>query len=155
MSPIDVVISERSRAGRTVCRSLLGAQEDIQIVGEAATGLGAVSAVARLQPHVLVLDSDLVADAASLLPLIRRESPHTRVLLLTDQTPDGHTLDQLSHGARGYLDKAELTVHLPRAVRAVAAGQAWVPRGMVASIMDRLVRLTHGRPEMPPSCSMA
>jgi DNA-binding NarL/FixJ family response regulator len=155
MSPIDVVIGERSRAGRTACRSLLGAEEDIRIVAEAGTGLAAVSAVARLQPHVLLLDTDLVSNAASLLPLIRRESPRTRVLLLTDQAPNGNTLDTLSHGARGYLDKAELTAHLPRAVRAVAAGQAWVPRGMVASIMDRLVRLTHGGPEMPPSCSMA
>ena len=155
MSPIDVVISERSRAGRTACRSLLGAEADIRIVGEVASGLAAVSAVTRLQPHVLVLDTDLVKDAASLLPLIRRESPQTRVLLLTDRTPDGNTLDTLSHGARGYLDKAELTVHLPRAVRAVAAGQAWVPRGMVASIMDRLVRLTHGGPGMPSSPSMA
>jgi DNA-binding NarL/FixJ family response regulator len=154
MSPIDVVITERSRAGRTACRSLLASEEDIRIVGEAGSGLGAASAVARLRPHVLVLDTGLVTDARSLLPLIRRESPQTRVLLLTDQTPDGSTLDTLSHGARGYLDKAELAVHLPRAVRAVAAGQAWVPRGMVASIMDRLVRLTQ-RPEMPPSCSMA
>jgi DNA-binding NarL/FixJ family response regulator len=155
MSPIDVVITERLRAGRTACRSLLGDQEDIRIVAEAGTGLGAVSAVARLQPHVLVLDTELVSDASSLLPLIRRESPLTRVLLLTDQTTDGNTLDTLSHGARGYLDRAELTVHLPRAVRAVAAGQAWVPRGMVASIMDRLVRLTHRGREMPPSCSIA
>ena len=39
MSPIDVVIIERSRAGRTACRSLLGAEEDIRIVGEAGRSM--------------------------------------------------------------------------------------------------------------------
>jgi DNA-binding NarL/FixJ family response regulator len=155
MLPIDVVISERRTAGRAACRSVLATEEGIRIVGEAGSGLGAASAVARLQPDVLVLDAELIVDAASLLPLIRRESPRTRVLLLTDRAPDAQTLDTLTHGARGCLDKALLAIHLPRAVRAVAADQAWVPRGMVAIIMDRLLRLTTGPPGMPPSCSIA
>jgi DNA-binding NarL/FixJ family response regulator len=145
MPPISVVITDRRKAGRTACRSLLEPEKGIRIVGEAHSGFETVSAVERLKPRVLVLDAALFTDAASLLPLIRQKSPGTRVLLLTDRAPEARTLDTLSHGVRGYLEKATLRVHLPRAVRALAAGQAWVPRQMVAQIMDRLARLTGAR----------
>ena len=152
MPPISVVITERRKAGRTACRSLLEPEKGIRVVGEAHSGLETVSAVERLKPRVLVLDAALFKDASSLLPLIRQKSPGTHVLLLTDRAPEARTLDTLSHGARGYLEKATLGVYLPRAVRVVAAGQAWVPRQMVARIMDRLAQLTGAR---DPSCSPA
>jgi DNA-binding NarL/FixJ family response regulator len=143
MPPISVVITERRKAGRTVCRGLLEPEKGIRVVGEAQSGIEAVSSVERLKPSVLLLDATLFnGDAASLLPLIRRKSPQTRVLLLTDRTPEARTLETLSHGARGYLEKTTLRLHLPRAVRVVAAGQAWVPRNMVARLLDRLARLT-------------
>jgi DNA-binding NarL/FixJ family response regulator len=101
------------------------------------------SAPSRLKPSVLVLDAALLdGDVLLLLPLIRRKSPGTRVLLLTDHAPEARTLDTLSLGAWGYLEKTAVRAYLPRAVRVVAAGQAWVPRKMVARIMDHLARLT-------------
>src|SRR5262245_40075623 len=143
MSPISVVITERRKAGRSACRTLLEPERGIRIVGEARTGLEVVSAVVRFKPNVLLLDAALLnGSRAPLLPIIRRNSPRTRVLLLTNRAPEARTLDTLSHGARGYLEKAALPTYLPRAVRVVSSGQAWVPRKMVARIMDRLVQLT-------------
>ena len=145
MPPISVVITERRKAGRAACRSLLEPEKGIRVVGEAHSGLETVSAVERLKRRVLVLDAALIGDASSRRQIIRQQRPETRVLLLTDSGPEARTLDTLSHGARGYLEKATLGVYLPRAVRVVAAGQAWVPRQMVARIMDRLAQLTGGR----------
>ena len=143
MSPISVVITERRKAARTVCRNLLEPEKGILVVGEARSGLEAVSTVERLKPSVLVLDAALFdGDVLSLLPVIRRKSPGTRVLLLTDHAPEARTLDTLSLGARGYLEKTAVRAYLSRAVRVVAAGQAWVPRKMVAMIMGHLARLT-------------
>jgi DNA-binding NarL/FixJ family response regulator len=145
MPPISVVITERRKAGRAACRSLLEPERGIRITGEAHTAPETVNVVARLRPSVLVLDAALFEQAPSaLVPLIRRKSPHTRVLLLTDHTAEARTLEMLCHGARGYLDRGAIRTHLPRAVRAVAAGQAWVPRRMVVRIMERLARLTKG-----------
>src|SRR5262245_10105100 len=145
MAPISVVITERRKAGRATCRSLLEPEKGIRVVGEARSGVEAVATVAKLKPSVLLLDASLFeGDAASVLPLIRRTSPRTRVLLLTDHARPARTLETLAHGARGYLEKATLETYLPRAVRVVGAGQAWVPRRMVARIMDRLARLTDG-----------
>jgi DNA-binding NarL/FixJ family response regulator len=143
MPVISIVIADRGRAGRAASRRLLEPEEDIRVVGEARSGLDAVAAVEKLKPSIMLLDLGLFdGDSTPLLPVIRRKSPRTRVLLLSDSAPDSRTLEALSHGARGYLDKATLNIYLSRAVRAVNAGEAWVPRKMVAKIIDRLARLT-------------
>lgn len=143
MPLISVVIADRGKSGRTTCRSLLEPERGIRVVGEATSGLGAVSTAARLKPNILLLDLRLFnGEGPSLLPVIRRKSPSTRVLLLTNRTPEAPTLEALSHGARGYLEKRSLRTYLARAVRAVSAGEAWVPRKMVALLLARLARLT-------------
>ena len=140
---ISVVIADRGKSGRTTCRSLLEPEKDIRVVGEAGSGLDAVTAAERFKPSILLLDLGLFHEARpSLLPVIRRRSPLTRVLLLTEHAPEAPTLEALSHGALGYLERTALRTHLARAVRAVDAGEAWIPRRMVAQIMARLVRLS-------------
>ena len=143
MPVISIVIADRGKAGRAASRRLLEPEKDIRVVGEARSCLGAATAAEKLKPSIMLLDLALIdGDSTALLPVIRRKSPRTRVLLISDRTSDARTLEALSHGARGYLDKATLGTYLSRAVRAVNAGEAWVPRKMVAKIMDRLARLT-------------
>jgi DNA-binding NarL/FixJ family response regulator len=143
MSAISVVIADRGKAGRAACRSLLEVERGIRVVGEARSGPDAVTAAEKLRPSVLLLDlASFSADGATLLPVIRRKSPNTRVLLLTSDGAKPRTLDALAHGARGYLEKAALRAYLPRAVRAIDAGEAWVPRKMVAKIISELTRMT-------------
>jgi DNA-binding NarL/FixJ family response regulator len=141
--PISVVIANRGKSGRRTCRTLLEPEKGIRVVGEAASGLDAVTAAERLKPSIMLLDLELFnGDGPALLPVIRRKSPLTRVLLLTDRGPEAPTLEALCHGARGYLERETLRTYLPRAVRAVGAGEAWVPRRMVTQIMARLSRLS-------------
>lgn len=143
MPPITVVIAERQKADRSACLRLLEPEEGIQVVGEARSGLEAIASTARLKPHVLLLDLMLArANGASLIPALRRRSPRTRILLLTEGASEARTLEALCQGACGYLDRSLLGTHLSRAVRVVDAGEAWVPRRMVARIMDHLVGLT-------------
>ena len=109
------------------------------MVGEAKSGLEAITSTGRLRPRILLLDLALArAQRMPLIPALRQKSPQTKVIVLTDGASEARTLEALSHGARGYLDKALLTTFLARAVRVVDAGEAWVPRKMVARIMDRL-----------------
>lgn len=72
----------------------------------------------------------------------RRRTPRTKVILLTTrQTSDALILEALHRGARGYLDAAAAPAFLAKAVRAVHAGEAWVPRRMGPKIHDRVTRL--------------
>ena len=147
MSAISVVIADRGRAARTVCRSVLEPERDIKVVGEVRSGLDAVAAAETLKPDVLLLDLRLFDGDArtTLLPVIRRRSPGTRVLLLTERARESRTIDALCSGARGYLEKQALGTYLSRAVRAIDAGEAWVPRKMVARIIDRFARIPRRR----------
>ena len=140
---ITVVIAEHQVADRAACLQLLEAESGIRVVGEAKSGLEAITCTAQLRPRILLLDLALArAQRMPLIPALRQKSPQTKVILLTDGASEARTLEALSHGARGYLDKALLTTFLARAVRVVDAGEAWVPRKMVAKIMDRLAGLT-------------
>ena len=140
---ITVLIAEHQVADRAACLRLLEAESGIRVVGEAKSGLEAITSTGRLRPRILLLDLALArAQRMPLIPALRQKSPQTKVILLTDGASEARTLEALSHGARGYLDKALLTTFLARAVRVVDAGEAWVPRKMVAKIMDRLAGLT-------------
>lgn len=142
MPSITVVIAVREKVSHATCLSLLQAEPGIRVVGEARNGLEAIAAIARLKPRILLLDLNLVPEiGAMLLPVLQQKSPRTKVLLLIGRVAESRILEALARGARGYLEKKALRTFLPKAVRVVDAGEAWVPRKMVARIIDRLVRL--------------
>lgn len=141
MRPITVLLACQERTRLATCRRLLHGQKGIRVVGVARNGPDAI-ATARLHPRVLLLDLSLLrGNGIALLPILRRKSPRTRVILLTGRVAEARVLEGLAHGARGYLDQKMLRTFLPKAVRAVDAGEAWVPRKMVARIVDRLAPL--------------
>jgi DNA-binding NarL/FixJ family response regulator len=76
-----------------------------------------------------------------LLPILRRNSPDTRVIVLTGQSSVAALLEALSNGAFGYLNRRRLRAFLPKAVRKVAEGEAWVPRSVLPKLIERLSQL--------------
>ena len=143
MPPITVLVAERQKANRAACLKMLEPEVGIRVVGETRSGLETITTTGHLRPRILLLDLGLArVEGTSLIPALRQKSPQTKVILLTDGTSEARTLEALAHGARGYLDKSLVAKFLARAVRVVDAGEAWVPRKMVAKIMDRLAGLT-------------
>ena len=143
MTRITVILAAEPR-DRALCRSLLPPAGAIEVVADVEGGEAALAAVARLRPQMLLLDLQRPRlDALAALPRIRLQSPRTRVILLTSRrTPTALILEGLRRGARGYLDRAAFRSFLLKAVRAVDAGEAWVPRQMVSRILDQIVRLS-------------
>ena len=143
MAPITVVVAGEPR-DRVLWRSLLEPAGGISVVADVEAGQAAWAVVARLRPRVLLLDLRRPRlDVLAVLRRIRLGRPGTRVILLTSRrTPIALILEGLRRGARGYLDRAVLRACLPKAVRAVDSGEAWVERQMVSRILDQLVRLS-------------
>jgi DNA-binding NarL/FixJ family response regulator len=140
--PITVVIADHDRRTRAACADLLEPVKGIAVVGKARSAREAVRAV-RLKPRILLLDLALSGSRRhALVPVIRRQSPGTKVILLTERASERRILDALAQGAPGYLDKRSVQALLPKAVRVVAAGEAWVPRRMISKIVDRLATLS-------------
>ncbi|HEX3705017.1 MAG TPA: response regulator transcription factor [Mycobacteriales bacterium] len=106
-------------------RVLLDAVDDVQVVGESATGEEAVIAAADLQPDVVLMDLNMPGlNGVEATRRIVGESPHIGVLALTMFDEDESVFQVMRAGARGYLLKGADQDEILRAVRAVAHGGA-------------------------------
>jgi DNA-binding NarL/FixJ family response regulator len=141
MSQITVVVADEEKERRAACLRLLEPEKGIRVVAEAATTAETLGS-ARLAPKILLLDSKLaIGRGLVLLPIFLRRSPDTKIIVLTGQSSGAALLDALSHGAHGYLNRRRLRAFLPKAVRKVADGEAWVPRKVLPKIIERLAQL--------------
>ncbi|MGH7231076.1 MAG: response regulator [Nitrospiraceae bacterium] len=148
MPPITVFVADSEKRRSELCLRLLGAAK-IRVVGTARTAKEAIVGAA-LKPQVLLFDLKINrSNAVPALMLIRARIPHTKVILLTGRSPDTQILEAISQGARGYLDQTIIRRFLVKAVRVVNAGESWVPRAMVAKIIDRLARLNPQKARLP------
>jgi two-component system response regulator NreC len=127
MSMTTIVLADDHHLVRQGLRSLLEAEPDFRIVGEAGDGLEVVQLVERLQPEVLVLD--LMMPGLNGLEVTRQvgqRSPQTRVIILSMHSSEGYVLEALRHGAAGYVLKASSAADLIKAVHEVVAGHHYL-----------------------------
>ena len=84
MARIRVVIADDHALLREGIRALLATAEDVEVVGEAADGVEAIEACRRLGPDVILMDIAMPGLGGLEAALeVRKVSPHTRVLVLT------------------------------------------------------------------------
>ena len=142
MSSITVLVSSPGRAIRTRCLDRLAGQAGIRVIGETRGGLETLAAVGMLRPRIVLIDLALVrVGRRSLIPALRQRHPGAKLILIGAPGGEAPAVEALCHGARGYVGLKALDTFLVKAVRAVDSGEAWVPRRMVAKLMDRLTRL--------------
>jgi two-component system, NarL family, response regulator NreC len=107
--------------------TVLKANPDLRIVGEAGSGREAVRLVERLRPAVLVLD--LVLPELNGLEVIRqlnKRAPNTRVVVLSMHNDECYVVEALKNGAAAYVLKDASADHLVTAVRAAAANRRYL-----------------------------
>ena len=124
---IRVVLADDHLVVRAGLKALIGATQDIQVVGEATNGRDAVSLIERLTPHVAVMDLDMpLMDGLTATKQLVATHSATRVLILTMHTEDEYLVTLLEAGAAGYLVKNAADRELADAIRAVASGDVYV-----------------------------
>ena len=140
---VSILIADSDKKTRNAATRVIHSMRGMRIVGEAQSGLEAVSATARLKPRVVLLDLNLSSEfGASIVSVLRRKSARTRVILLVGRAPESRIMDALSHGAVGCVNKKDLDRFLPEALVAVSSGEAWMSRRLIPKIMDRLAAFT-------------
>ena len=140
-STIRVLIADDHAAFRGGLRALLATAADIEVVGEAASGVDAVAEAERLQPDVVLMDVNMPGiDGVEATRRIVDASPHVAVLVLTMHDDDETVFEAVRAGARGYLLKGAQRVELVRAIRAVAAGEAIFGPGVARRLMAFFAR---------------
>ena len=148
--PITVVVVDDQELMRMGLNMVLEAQDDIEVIGEASDGSGAIEAVARLAPAVVLMDVRMPGiDGVSATRAITESGSDTRVLVMTTFDLDEHVLGALRAGASGFLLKDTPPEDLVSAIRSVAAGDAVVSPKVTKRLLSRFVERTE--PAVDPS----
>ncbi|MFF0148570.1 LuxR family two component transcriptional regulator [Amycolatopsis sulphurea] len=136
---IRVVIVDDQELMRVGFRMVLGAQADLDVVGEAGDGAQAVRMAADLRPDVVLMDVRMpVLDGVEATKQITAAGT-ARVLVMTTFDLDEYVYAALQGGASGFLLKDTQPDHLVSALRSVAAGDAVVSPSVTRRLLDRFV----------------
>lgn len=138
---IKVFVADDHELVRYALRTMLEAEGDIAVVGEADDSTTALEGVRQAKPDVLVLDLRMPGEGGiEVCRQVRESCPDTSVLVLTSFDEDEELFGVLAAGACGYLLKDTRPERIVHAIRAVADGQA---------VFDSAVanRIITGRPQ--------
>jgi NarL family two-component system response regulator LiaR len=124
MATIRVLVADDHHVVRKALCNLIASEADMEIAGEAANGLEAVSQMRALQPDVLLLDLEMPEmGGLEAICHIKTEEPDARILVLTSFGEDKKIFSAIKSGALGYLLKDSSPEQLLRSIRDVYQGE--------------------------------
>jgi two-component system NarL family response regulator len=142
MDRIRVLIADDHTLFRRGVREMLEAEEDMNVVGEAATGREALEQARAMMPDVILMDIKMPdLDGVKAARILHREMPHVGIIFVTSFEDDEFVFQGLQAGGRGYILKdADLGTML-RAIRAVAHGESLLGPTIAQKVMRQFTVL--------------
>ena len=143
-TPLRVLLVDDHEVVRKGIKSLLEAQDDIVVAGEAGSVREAIEEAERARPDVVVMDVRLTdGSGIEATREIRTRRPKTQVLMLTSFADDEALFASIMAGASGYVLKQIQSGELVRAIRAVGEGKSLLDPSVTKSVLDRLRKGKH------------
>jgi DNA-binding NarL/FixJ family response regulator len=135
---IRVALADDQALVRGGFAMILGARDDMEVVGEASDGAEAVALVARLAPDVVLMDVRMPGvDGLEATRRIVASGASARVIVLTTYDVDDAVFAALRAGASGFMLKDVRPADLVEAVRVVARGDALLAPSVTRRLLDR------------------
>ncbi len=145
---IRVVVADDQGMVRSGFSTLLNAQPDIEVIGEAVNGQDAVASAVELRPDVILMDVRMpVLDGLQATRKITAMDDPPRILILTTFDLDDYVFEALRAGASGFLLKDASAGELAEAVRVVAVGDGLLAPAVTRRLIAEFARL--GGPRLP------
>jgi len=119
--------------------------EGFTICGEVTDARAAIETAVRERPDIALLEVEIPGSGIAAAEAIATQVPETAVVMLTASTADADLFDALRAGAAGYLLKGTDSARLSHALRGVLAGEAAIPRTLVARIITEFGERTRRR----------
>jgi DNA-binding NarL/FixJ family response regulator len=135
---IRVLLADDQQLVRAGLRTILEAEEDIEVCGEVADGLLAVSAAEQQHPDVVLMDIRMPnLDGLEATRRIAARGDIPRIVILTTFDLDEYVFEALRGGASGFLLKDTTADELVRAVRLAVAGDALLAPSVTRRLIER------------------
>ncbi len=126
---------------RDSLKAYLALYPDLEVVGEAADGIEALSKVRQLHPDILLLDLAMPGlGGVDVLRRIRKDAPECKVVVLTQHELPEYILPALREGAKGYILKRAGGNEVVQAIRAVAQGESYLHPAITSFIIEAALR---------------
>ncbi len=137
MNPIKVLVVDDHSIVRDGMRQLIASQEDMELIGEADDGAGALSQVKSLEPNVVLLDIAMPGmTGLETITLIKDARPDVKVVMLSMHSKDSYVHQALSAGALGYVLKASSSKDILKAIRAAQKNEYFLSSKIRAGVIE-------------------
>lgn len=132
--PIRVLLVDEHALLRDALLILLGSEDGIEVVGQAADGNEAIAEAKRLAPDVVLMEVILPRlDGIAATRALAQAAPQAKVLILSARLSPDTVTQALQAGALGYVSKRSRAAELAKALRAVGAGERYLGSGISQS----------------------
>jgi len=149
---VRVLLCDDQALVRSGFRMVLEAREDMEVVGEAENGAGALELAARCRPDVILMDVRMpVMDGVEATRRLARTGTSARIVILTTFDSDEYVYEALRAGASGFLLKDVQPAQLIDAVRVVARGEALLAPTVTRRLLDRFAHTLPDRAGSAPA----
>lgn len=144
---MSILLADDQELVRTGLRMILTAEDDMEVVGEAADGHGAVHLAGTLRPDVVLMDIRMPnLDGIGATRRITASQPDVRVVMLTTFDRSQLVYDSLVAGASGFLLKDAPSQQLVAGVRAIARGEELLAPSITRRLIEEFTRAGRGGP---------
>ncbi len=146
MSRIRILLADDHELFRQGLVSLINAEADMEVVGQAGDGFEAVTLACHLQPNLIVMDISMpVCDGLEATRIIRAAAdlPDMQIIMLTVHDEDEKLFEAIKAGADGYLLKSAKSTNFLRSLRRIMAGEAVLPPKLAARLLEEFARLAN------------
>jgi DNA-binding NarL/FixJ family response regulator len=147
-APIQILVVDDHVLFREGLASLLGAQPNMVIAGQAGSMQDAIVLTRKVSPHLIIINMILPdGTAVEATRALLAESPNLKIVVLTMSDDEKQLFEAVRAGAIGYLSKRTSAVELLETLRGVMRGEAGVSRITARRILEEFVRLSPPHPD--------
>lgn len=138
--PIRILIADDHAVVRSGLRALLGADPDLEVVGEAVDGIETLRLAETLKPDTVLLDITMPPSSGiETAKRLKEEHPEVAVLFLTVHEDESLLHEALGVGAAGYVIKRAEESEIIQAIHAASQGDIYVHPAMMRALLQRPV----------------